>query len=292
MIPPGLYVPLVTPFDHGGEVALDALAALAREVLTAGAAGLVALGTTGEPHSLAEAEKQAVLDVVGAVCREYEAALLVGAHTAPELEALGARPEVTAALCLVPPFLRPGEDAVLAHLAWLAESSPVPLVAYHVPYRTGQQLSAEALRRLSALRGMAGIKYAVGAVDADTITFLADLPSHFTVLGGEDALLSPLLALGAHGGILASAHVATGDYAALIAAWRNGHVAEARPLGHRLADLSRALFAEPNPSVIKAVLHAQHRIPTPAVRRPLLPAMPAAVTRALHCAGQPIGMPA
>ncbi|MEU5722932.1 dihydrodipicolinate synthase family protein [Micromonospora sp. NPDC047738] len=292
MRPTGLYVPLITPFDERGAVAVDVLTALAHEVLAAGAAGLVALGTTGEPHALDDAERRRVVDAVAAVCRERPAGLLVGAHTIDALRALAERPEVTAALCLVPPFLRPGEEAVLAHLARLAEASPLPLVVYHVPYRTGQQLSAGVLHRLAGLPGVVGIKHAVGGIDADTVAFLADVPPGCAVLGGEDAYISPLLALGGHGGILASAHVATADYAALIAAWQAGDVARARPLGHRLATLSAALFAEPNPSVIKAVLHARGRIPTPAVRPPLLPATPAATARALRCVDELTGVPA
>ncbi|MFF5217649.1 dihydrodipicolinate synthase family protein [Micromonospora sp. NPDC000442] len=283
MTPAGLYVPMVTPFDESGAVALDALSTLAHEVLVAGAVGLVALGTTAEPHALSAVEQRTVVDAIAGVCREHRAALLVGAHTAAELRALAERPEVTAALCLVPPFLRPGEEAVLAHYARLAEDCPVPLVAYHVPYRTGQQLGVGTLRRLAGLPGLVGVKHAVGGIDADTIALLTDPPSDFAVLCGEDAYVSPLLALGAAGGILASAHLATADYADLVAAWRSGDVARARPLGHRLAALSAALFAEPNPAVVKAVLHAQGRIPTPLVRPPLLPATSTATARALSC---------
>ncbi|MGS2615974.1 dihydrodipicolinate synthase family protein [Micromonospora sp. LZ34] len=286
MTPTGLYVPLITPFDDSGAVATDALAALTRQVLDAGAAGVVALGTTGEPASLTGAECREVVDVVAAVCRERSASLLVGASTAESLRALADRPEVAAALCLVPPFVRPGEAGVLAHFAELARVSPVPLVAYHVPYRTGQCLSADALRRLVRVPGVVGIKYAAAGIDADTTAFLADVPPDVAVLGGDDAVIAPLLALGAHGGILASAHLATAEFVALLDAWRGGDVARARPLGHRLAALSRALFAEPNPAVVKAVLHAQGRIPTPAVRLPLLPAAPESTRAALaHLGG-------
>lgn len=288
----GLYVPLITPFDERGAVALDALRALARQLLDAGAAGVVALGTTAEPETLSDEERHQVVDIVASVCRERRAQLLVGAHTAESLRVLGGRPEVTAALCLVPPFVRPGEAGVLAHFARLAQAAPVPLIAYHVPYRTGQRLSADALGRLARLPGVAGIKHATGGIDADTIEFLADAPAGFAVLGGEDAFISPLLALGGHGGILASAHVATADFAELIRAWRAGDVGRARPLGHRLASLSTALFAEPNPSVIKAVLHAQGRIPTPDVRLPLLPATPEAAQLALRYADEVATVPA
>jgi len=270
----GLYVPLITPFDESGGIALDALAALAHQVLDGGATGLVALGTSGEPFALAPSERAAVLDVVAGVARERDAGLLVGANTADEVAALGGTP----ALTLVPPFVRPGEDAVVAHFA----SFPGPLVVYDIPFRTGQYLSVSALRRLAALPGVVGVKYSPGGINDDTIALLSDPPDGFAILGGEDAFIAPLLALGADGGILVSAHLATEQFAALIEAWLTGDVARARPLGRRLARLSAALFAQPNPAVVKAVLHAQGRIPTPQVRPPLLPATPSCTAAALE----------
>ncbi|MEV6375630.1 dihydrodipicolinate synthase family protein [Micromonospora musae] len=266
----GVYVPLITPFDAAGAVARDALEALAHEVLGAGAAGLIALGTTAEPGSLDRAEQATVVDLLARVCRDRDAPLLVGAGTPAALGALRGRPAVTAALSLVPPFVQPGEPAVVAHFSALAAASPVPLVVYHVPYRTGQQLSVETLRRLAALPGVVGVKLAVGAIGTDTVRLLADPPDGFAVLGGDDTVISPLLALGAQGAILASAHLATAGFVELADAWRIGDATRARALGHRLAELSAALFAAPNPTVVKAVLHAQGRIPTPAVRLPLL----------------------
>ncbi|MEV4748940.1 dihydrodipicolinate synthase family protein [Streptosporangium sp. NPDC049248] len=278
----GVYVPLITPFDATGAVALTALEALAHEVLDAGASGVVALGTTAEPASLTAAEQRGVVDVIARVCRERSARLVVGAGTVEAVQALRGRSEVVAALSVVPPFLRPGEAGIIAHFAALALASPVPLVVYHVPYRTGQHLSADTVRRLADLAGVAGIKYAVGGIDADAIELLADPPAGFAVLGGDDAFVSPLLALGAHGGILASAHLATARFVELVDAWHTGATFRARTLGHRLAAMSSAMFAEPNPTVIKAVLHAQGRIPTAAVRLPLLPAGPGSVRAALR----------
>ncbi|MGC4879156.1 dihydrodipicolinate synthase family protein [Micromonospora sp. DT43] len=278
----GLYVPLITPFDLTGSIAVDALTALATDALDAGAAGLVALGTTGEPTALSDDERATVLDVLAALCRSRRAHLLVGANGVDALRALSGRPEVTAALCLVPPFLRPGPAGVLAYFAHLAQASPVPLVVYHVPYRTGQHLRADDLRQLAGLPGVIGIKYTTGAIDTDTVDFLADVRPGFAVLGGDDPLISPLLALGAHGVIAASAQVAAADFVQVVAHWQLGDLVRGRALGHRLAGLSAALFAEPNPTVIKAVLHAQGRIPTAAVRLPLLPAGPDAARRALR----------
>jgi 4-hydroxy-tetrahydrodipicolinate synthase len=128
---------------------------------------------------------------------------------------------------------------------------------------------------------IAGVKYAVGGIDQDTVDLMGDLPEGFEVLGGDDVFISPLLALGASGGILASAHLETRSFVHLADAWHAGDVATARALGHRLARLSRALFAEPNPTVIKGVLHARGLIPTPDVRLPLLPAGAESIARAM-----------
>jgi 4-hydroxy-tetrahydrodipicolinate synthase len=274
----GLFIPLITPFTADGGLAADALARLAHAVLDAGAAGLVALGTTGEPASLSTAERHAVLDICAGVCRDRGAILIAGAgsndtaSTVRALQDLAAWPEVSAALTVVPYYTRPTGDGVIAHFTRLAADSPVPLVVYNIPYRTGTYLSGQVLRELARIPGIAGIKHAVGGIDQDTLTLMADLPEGFAVLAGDDAFASPLLALGATGGILASAQLRTGEFAELIAAWRSGKAARARELGHRLVPLSAALFAEPNPVVIKGVLHAQDKIPSPAVRLPLLPA--------------------
>ncbi|WP_093837987.1 dihydrodipicolinate synthase family protein [Streptomyces aidingensis] len=285
----GVHVPLVTPFTAGGELATDALEELAHSVLDAGATGIVALGTTAEAATLDPAERAAVTEVCARVCHERDVPLTVGTGgndtraTERALAALAAQaPQATAALVPVPHFTRPSAAGVLAHFARLAAGSPLPLVVYHIPYRTGQPLDAPALRELATLPGIAGIKLAPGRIDEQTVAFLGELPPGFALLAGDDVLLSPLLALGATGGILSSAHLATGRFAELAAAWRRGDPARARPLGHALARLSAALFREPNPAVVKGVLHAQGRIPTPDVRLPLLPASPAAVTAALR----------
>src|SRR5215469_9620125 len=283
----GLYVPLVTPFTAEGAVAPGALEKLAHAVIDGGAAGLVALGTTGEPAALTAAERRAVLDVCARACRERGATLIAGAgsndtaSTVQALQDLAAWPEVSAALTVVPYYSRPSQDGIIAHFTRLAAGSPVPLIVYNIPYRTGTHVSRHTIGELARIPGVAGVKHAVGGVDHDTVLLMADPPEDFAVLAGDDLFASPLLALGAAGGILATAHLCTREWAGLIAAWRRGEAAQARELGRRLAPLSAALFAEPNPTVIKGVLHAQGTIPSPAVRLPLLPAGPDTVYAAM-----------
>lgn len=282
----GLYVPLITPFTAAGELAADELEGLAHRVLDRGAAGIVALGTTGEPATLTADERERVMDVCAGVCRERGAALIAGAgsnSTADSERALsGLRAAaVAAALVVVPYYTRPSEDGVVEHFRRLAAASPVPVLVYNVPHRTGRALSADTLCRLARLPNVAGFKHAVGGIDETTIGFMGRVPDDVAVLSGDDLFAAPLLALGAAGAILACANVAPAAYAELIAAWRDGEIARARQLGNRLAPLAAALFAEPNPVVIKAISAAMGLISSPAVRLPLLPAGDAATSAAL-----------
>ena len=282
----GLYVPLITPFTASGELAPTLWKAWPTACSTTARPALVALGTTGEPATLTEAERRRVLDVCARVCRERSATLIAGAGSndtaasARALAELAHWPEISAALTVVPYYTRPSEAGVVAHFTELAGASPVPLVVYNIPQRTGQAVGWRALRRLAELPGIAGVKQAVGGIDADTVMLMAGRPDGFAVLGGDDVFASPLLALGASGAIMASAHLCTRAFAEMIAAWRSGAAGRARALGHRLTPVAAALFAEPNPTVIKGVLHAQGRIPSPAVRLPLLAASAGSVAAA------------
>jgi len=286
----GLYVPLITPFTDDGDLDEGALEQLAHRVLDDGAAGLVALGTTAETPTLTEAERARVLAVCDCVCRDRAATLIAGAGTndtarsAAAVADVSRFPQVRAALTVVPYYSRPGAPGVLEHFRTLAKGSPVPLLVYNIPYRTGQSVTWPTMAELAKTPGIGGVKHAAGGIDDDTLAMMAERPSGFRVLGGDDLYISPLLALGADGGILASAHVRTCDFARLIRLWRDGAVQEARLLGHELTRVARALFAEPNPVVIKAVLHRLGQIPSPAVRLPLVRASDAAADAAVYIA--------
>jgi 4-hydroxy-tetrahydrodipicolinate synthase len=292
----GLYLPLITPFTSDGALAAAALERLAHRVLDDGASGLVALGTTAEAATLTEQERAEVLRICDRVCQDHGVPLIAGAgtndtaRTAAEIAELARYPSVRAALVVVPYYTRPGEAGVRAHFMTLAEASHVPVVIYNIPYRTGQALSWPTLAALAALPGIAGVKHSAGSLDQDTMAMLAARPAGFSVLGGDDLYISPLLALGAHGGILASAHVCTAAFASLIRLWRDGAATEARALGHRLLPVAQALFAEPNPVVIKSALFERGEIPSPAVRLPLLPASPAAGRAAEAAIGEAGGL--
>lgn len=284
----GLYVPVVTPFDSSGAVDSAALEKLAAGCLAAGAEGIVALATTGEATSLDAGEQAAAIDACARACSASGASLIVGAGTndtrttIARHRALAGVPGVVASLAVVPYYVRPSEEAIVAHFRAVAAASPVPVIIYNIPYRTGRGLGAASLIELAATDNIVGLKQAVGGVDVDTLTLLADCPTGFSVLGGDDPYLFPLCLMGATGAIAASAHICTEQFVAMVDAGVAGRVEEGRKLAEALLPLTVALFAEPSPAVIKGVLHAEGRIPTPDVRMPLANASEAAVDAALR----------
>jgi 4-hydroxy-tetrahydrodipicolinate synthase len=284
----GVWVPLITPFDAAGMVDVSAIERLCGEYLGAGATGIVALGTTGEASSLEADEKRTVIDTITRMCAAAGSRVIVGTgtnntqHTIEATEALRGLPAVVGALVVVPYYVRPSEAGIVAHFKAVAETSPVPLVAYNIPTRTGRGLGAASLLELARTPNIAGVKQAVPALDADTLTLLASIPHGFAVLGGEDTLLFPLMCMGAAGTICASSHVCTEQFVAMIECGLAGKIEDGRAHAEVLLPVVQALFAEPNPAVFKGVLHAQGRIATPDVRLPLTNASDAAIDRCLE----------
>jgi 4-hydroxy-tetrahydrodipicolinate synthase len=283
----GVYVPLITPFEADGSVAIGALERLAHDYLDAGIAGLVPLGTTGESPLLEAHEKQAVLDVCSRVCVQRKAQMIVGAGsnstraTIAAVAALSDLPGVTAAMCVVPYYVRPSQTGIVAHFVEIAQSSPVPIVVYNIPSRTGRLLEPDGLLELARTPNVIGVKQAVGGIDTGSLRVLAEAPPDFAVLAGDDPFIYPTVLMGGSGAICASAHVCTDRFASMIECGLAGKLDEGRAHHGALLPVIDACFAEPNPAVFKGVLHAQGRIPTPDVRLPLVNASRASVERAL-----------
>ena len=279
----GIHASLVTPFTATGKVDAESLERLARHVLEQGAAGLVALGTTGEPTMLTPEEQGAVLRVCRKVSDEHGTPLTVGTGaigTAVSVRQAQECAEIADALLVVVPYyLRPSDEGVLDHFAAIGAAVDVPLIPYNIPYRTGKRLRLETLLSLLAQDYVIGMKHCGGAIDGDTLGLLAAAGP--AILCGDDAYLYPMLQLGAAGGITASACITPGAYAAMAAAVRTGDGATARAMHDGLLPLVEALFAEPSPGVLKTVLAERGLIDDAAVRPPLRPPHRDPVTQAL-----------
>ena len=178
----GVYVPVITPFAADGSVAIDALEQLCQRYLDAGCSGIVALGTTGEPSALDAAEQRAVVDVCARACDAGRVQLIVGAGTnstattITAVEALCDIPALAATLIVVPYYVRPSEAGIVEHFKAVAAASPVPVVIYNIPSRTGRNLSSAGVLELARTPNVTGIKQAHDTLDADTLRILAGAP--------------------------------------------------------------------------------------------------------------------
>jgi 4-hydroxy-tetrahydrodipicolinate synthase len=271
----GVWVPLITPFDARGAVDVGAIERLCHEFSSAGVSGIVALGTTGEATALDTDEKQAVIAAVVRACTAARTRVIVGTgsnNTEATIRATAALAEtsgVVGALVVVPYYVRPAISGIVAHFRAVAAASPVPVIVYNIPARTGRDLGAAGLLELAQVPNIAGVKQAVATLDADTLEVLANAPDGFGVLGGEDTLLFPLMCMGALGTISAAAHLCTERFVAMIECGLAGKIEDGRAHAEALLPVIRAAYADPNPAVFKGVLHAQGRIATPDVRLPL-----------------------
>lgn len=281
----GVYLPLITPFTKDGAVSYDEIERLAHQGIDNGVAGIVALGTTGEPATLDAAERRRVISVIAAVCRERSAHFSVGAGTNSTREALELMNEAIAAgaqsiLSVVPYYTRPSEAGIVEHFKSLAAASSVPLIVYNIPYRTGRGLGADSLLELARTPNIAGLKQAVGGIDADTQRLLAEKPDDFHVLCGDDPYIFAMTVLGGSGAIAASSHVCTSAFVSLVDNALKGDHAAARETHEALLPVCETLFSEPSPGVIKGVLAANGSISSGSLRLPMTSASDAAVARA------------
>ncbi|MFZ2307162.1 MAG: 4-hydroxy-tetrahydrodipicolinate synthase [Rhodoferax sp.] len=252
----GLWIPLVTPFRDDA-VDHTALAALVKHYAAAGVRGLVACGSTGEAAALEKAEQLAVLETVLKAAGTLPVVMgLSGYHlgqTSAWVRELCTRP-IAGLLMPAPHYIRPSQAGLLQWFNTLADTATQPLVIYDIPYRTGVGIATETLLTLAGHPNIQAIKDCGG--DArKTQALITD--GRLQVLAGEDAQIFGTMALGGVGAIAASAHLCTAQFVAMMAHLREGRLAQARGIWQALAPMVDAVFAEPNPALIKAVLAHQ-----------------------------------
>jgi len=266
----GLWIPLVTPFlddavDHA------ALARLVKHYVAAGVDGFVACGSTGEAAALDKSEQLAVLDtVLGASAGLPVVMGLSGYHLGETLawvQTLATYP-VAGLLVPAPHYIRPSQAGLQHWFTALADASDKPLIVYDIPYRTGSQLALDTLLTLAAHPNIRAIKDC-GGDPGKTQALIAD--GRLQVLAGEDAQIFTTLALGGAGAITASAHVCTKQFVAVMQCLQRGDLTQARRLWRSLVPVVNAVFAEPNPAVVKAAL-AQQGLIRDGLRLPMVAA--------------------
>jgi len=249
---------MVTPFDQSGDINYPVVEQLAKFLVANGSDGLVVAGSTGEGTSLSDAEK---LDLAACVVESVTVPVLVGstgADTARSVE-LTSRVAATGAagiLATTPAYARPSQLGIAGHLTAIAHATPLPVMLYDIPSRTGRKIHSETTITLArANANIVALKDASGDL-AQAARTKAQLGEGFDLYSGDDSLLLDFMAIGGAGIVSVSAHWAGPEFAQMVTAVLNDDWESARSINARLSRSNKWEGTEeyPNPMPSKAAL--------------------------------------
>ncbi len=265
---------LVTPFGGDGGIDEAALVRLVNWQIESGVNFLIPCGTTGEASTLSEAEWLRVVDLT--VETAAGRAPVFGGCTHNSTSEAVARakklakvPGLTGLLTANPYYNRPGQEGQYQHFRAIAEAIELPILLYNIPSRTGVNLEPATVLRLAEIENIIGIKESSGNV-AQITELIAQVPSHFKVLSGDDGMALPVLALGGAGLVSVASNVIPAEMARLVNAALQGDWPTAQAVNCKYAALMKAHFSEPSPAPVKAVLALMGRIEE-RLRLPMVP---------------------
>jgi 4-hydroxy-tetrahydrodipicolinate synthase len=272
----GAITALITPFTERGELDEAALAAFVDWQIAEGIHGLVPVGSTGEAVTLSLAERERVVRItveraagrVPVIAGAGSNDTAVAIETSKRLAAMGA----THLLHVSPMYNKPPQRGILAHFRAVADASPVPIVVYNVPGRTGSNVLADTTLALAEHANICAVKEASGN-PAQISEIIRRRPAGFAVLSGDDGLTLDVMASGGEGVISVISNVVPRACAELVQAMERGDLVAARSAHHRLAPLVDAAFIESNPLPIKAAAALMARARN-ILRLPLVPMDP------------------
>ena len=268
----GTGVALVTPFHKNGSVDFKSLSKLVDHIVKGKCEYLVPLGTTGESVTLSADEKKAVIAcVLEANNKRVPVVLGLGGNNTQEIVSKLRHDSfdgISALLSVSPYYNKPSQRGIIQHYKMVAEESPLPVILYNVPGRTGTNMSVETTLELATTcRNIIGIKEASGNVE-QIMSIIRERPSGFLVISGDDALTLPLMASGADGVISVVANAFPKQFSEMVRLVAKAELKKAQQLHYQLLPLIPMLFAEGSPSGIKCVLK-QMGICEEVVRLPL-----------------------
>ncbi|MBR1992209.1 MAG: 4-hydroxy-tetrahydrodipicolinate synthase [Bacteroidales bacterium] len=260
----GTGVALITPFLKNGQIDFAALEKLVEDEIQNGIDYLVALGTTSESPALSQKEKEEVVRTVVAVNAGRVAVLrgLGGPNTLELVEQLHTLDftGVDAILSVTPYYNRPSQEGVYRHYHTLSDHSPLPIILYNVPKRTGCNIEADTTLRLANdCPNIIAVKEASGNLN-QIMRIVKHKPAEFSVISGDDAITLPLIAAGADGLISVVANAFPKEVSTMVRLARQDKIAEARAIHLALLDFTQACFKEGSPAGIKALMWLQGKI--------------------------------
>jgi 4-hydroxy-tetrahydrodipicolinate synthase len=255
----GVGTALVTPFTRSGDLDEQAVRRLGRRQIDAGIHFLVPCGTTGENPTLTLAERIRLVEILVDEAKG-RVPVLAGAggyntHEVVELARAMAKAGAAGILSVTPYYNKPTPDGLIAHYTAIAESTPLPVIVYNVPGRTGLNIDVPTLVRLAQIPNVVGVKEASGNMP-QMIDVCKAVPSDFIVLSGDDALTLPLMAVGGHGIISVASNEIPAEMVQMVEAAERNDFAAARAVHNRIMPLMQINFVEANPVPVKAAMAA------------------------------------
>lgn len=270
----GLGIALITPFTANGEVDYKSLKRLVEYQIDNGADFLCILATTGETPCLAQDEKAKITQLVVDI-NNGRLPILKGCggnNTAAVVEELKTSDwtGIDGILSVCPYYNKPSQEGLYRHFKAIAEASPLPVVLYNVPGRTGINLKSETTVRLARdCENIVAIKEASGSLEqVDEI--IKNKPNRFDVISGDDALTFSMVASGAAGVISVIGNALPKEFSRMIRLEFQGEFEPARKIHHMFTELYSLLFVDGNPAGVKALLHEMGFIENQ-LRLPLVP---------------------
>ena len=254
----GTGVALVTPFHKYGAVDFSAIEKVVEHTINNNADYLVVLGTTGETPTLSKDEKQAVTEfVIETVNGRVPIVLGMGGNNTQEvvncIKSVSFE-GIDAILSVCPYYNKPKQKGIFYHYKTIASASPVPVILYNVPSRTGVNISAETTLQLAnGYKNIVAIKEASGNF-VQVMEILKNRPKDFLVISGDDALTLPLMALGTDGVISVVANAFPAEFSNMVNLCLKGKFDDARQIHFQLINIINALFEDGSPGGIKAAL--------------------------------------
>lgn len=246
---------MITPFDESGAVDTREAARIAAWLVDRGNDGLVVAGSTGEGQTLSHDERGALIAAVTQAVAG-RAAVIANAGSNDTRDSVASVHEAQQAgadaiLAVVPYYNKPTQRGMIAHFSAIAQATPLPVVIYNIPGRTGSNMLPQTLLELARINeNVAGVKESSGDL-MQIGTILAERDRGFTVYSGDDHLFLPCLAMGADGVVGVASHLCSPQYRMMLEAYRSGDVAECARIHRSLLPLIRALFATTNPIPVK-----------------------------------------
>ncbi|MCT6889280.1 MAG: 4-hydroxy-tetrahydrodipicolinate synthase [Lactobacillus sp.] len=267
-----LMTAIITPFNKEDKVDYPGLKELAEHLINTGSNGFVIGGTTGETATMTHDEKIELYTKFAQIIAG-RVPVIAGtgsnntAQTVAFTQEVGQIPGIDMALVVAPYYNKPNQRGITAHFETVAANSPVPIIIYNIPGRTGIKISKETLVDLSHNPKIAGVKQCTDLEDLEYIVEHA--ASDFLVYTGEDLQSLTAKVLGAKGVISVASHVYGSAMREMYDDLDQGKVAAAGKLQRRLMPKMQALFMYPSPSPVKAVLNAQG-LPAGGCRLPIV----------------------